>query len=121
MKVDSLSDRQMELKDKAPRFRVNGEMRKPGISQQAELLVQRLFVWISRLLPIRPVIQLAAKPLMVGTPARGVHPSIGWDGENRFGSKSLPLSQRVQRVRRILRWVFNRAWVVEPVWRKEAW
>ena len=30
-------------------------MRKPGISQQAELEVQRLLVWISRLLPIRPV------------------------------------------------------------------
>ena len=43
-----------------PRFRVNGEMRKPGISQQAELVVQRLFVWISRLLPIRPVGQLKA-------------------------------------------------------------
>ena len=38
-------------------------MRKPGISQQAELLVQRLFVWISRLLPIRPVVQLKAKHL----------------------------------------------------------
>ena len=35
-------------------------MRKPGISQQAELLVQRLFVWISRLLPFRPVVQLKA-------------------------------------------------------------
>lgn len=49
----------MELKV-VPRFRVNGEMRKPGISQQAELVVQRLFVWISRLLPIRPVGQLKA-------------------------------------------------------------
>ena len=36
-------------------------MRKPGISQQAELLVQRLFVWISRLLPFRPVGQLKAE------------------------------------------------------------
>jgi hypothetical protein len=36
-------------------------MRKPGISQQAELEVQRLFVWISRLLPIRPVGQLKAE------------------------------------------------------------
>jgi len=35
-------------------------MRKPGISQQAELVVQRLFVWISRLLPFRPVGQLKA-------------------------------------------------------------
>ena len=35
-------------------------MRKPGISQQAELFVQRLFVWISRLLPFRPVVQLKA-------------------------------------------------------------
>ena len=35
-------------------------MRKPGISQQAELVVQRLFVWISRLLPFRPVVQLKA-------------------------------------------------------------
>jgi hypothetical protein len=35
-------------------------MRKPGISQPAELVVQRLFVWISRLLPIRPVGQLKA-------------------------------------------------------------
>lgn len=95
-------------------------MRKPGISQQAELVVQRLFVWISRLLPIRPVVQLKAKHLIVGTPARGVHTSMGWERENWFGSKSLPLSQRVQRTRRILRWVFNRAWVVEPVWRKEA-
>ena len=52
----------MELKD-VPGFRVNGEMRKPGISQQAELVVQRLFVWISRLLPIRPVVELKAKHL----------------------------------------------------------
>jgi hypothetical protein len=36
---------------------VNGEMRQPGISQQVELVVQRLIVWISRLLPIRPVVQ----------------------------------------------------------------
>ena len=55
-----------------------------------------------------------------GTPARGVHTSMGWERENRYGSKSLLLSQRVQRTRRILRWVFSRAWVVEPVWRKEA-
>jgi len=51
----------MELKGPCPRFRVNGEMRKPGISQQVELVVQRLFVWISRLLPIRPVGQLKAE------------------------------------------------------------
>jgi hypothetical protein len=95
-------------------------MRKPGISQQAELVVQRLFVWISRFLPIRPVVEREAKHLILGSPARGVHTSMGWDRENKFGSKSLPVSQRVQRVRRILRWVFNRAWVVEPVWRKEA-
>src|SRR5271169_862089 len=99
----------MELKDTSPRFRVNGEMRKPGISQQAELVVQRLFVWISRLLPIRPVVQREAKHLIVGTPARGVQTSIGWERENWLGSNSLPLSQRVQRVRRILRWVFSRA------------
>ena len=96
-------------------------MRKPGISQQAELVVQRLFVWISRLLPFRPVVQLEAKHLSVGSPARGVHTSMGWERENWFGSNSLPLSQRVHRTRRILRWVFSRAWVVEPVWRKEAW
>ena len=52
-------------------------MRKPGISQKAELVVQRLFVWISRLLPIRPVGQLEAKHLSVGSPARGVHTSAG--------------------------------------------
>jgi len=95
-------------------------MRKPGISQQAELLVQRLIVWISRLLPIRPVVELKAKHLIMDAPARGVHTSMGWDGENRLGSKFSPLRQRVQRTSRILRWVFNRAWVVEPVWRKEA-
>ena len=95
-------------------------MRKPGINQQAELVVQRLIVWISRLLPIRPAVQREAKPLIVSTPARGVHTSMGWDGENRLGSNSLPLRQRVQRTSRILRWVFNRAWVVEPVWRTEA-
>lgn len=110
----------MELKAGGPRFRVNGEMRKPGINQQAELVVQRLIVWISRLLPIRPEVQPEAKPLIVSAPARGVHTSLGWDGENCFGSKSLPLSQRVQRINRILRWVFNRAWVVDPVWRTEA-
>ena len=104
----------------APGFRVNGEMRQPGINQQAELLVQRLIVWISRLLPIRPGVERQAQPRIVRAPARGVHTSLGWDGENRLGSKFWGLRQRVQRVRRILRWVFNRAWVVDPVWRREA-
>src|ERR1035438_2236127 len=53
-------------------------------------------------------------------PARGVHTSRGWARENWSGSNSLPVSQRVHRVSRILRWVFNRAWVVEPVWRRES-
>jgi len=89
---------------------VNGEISKPGISQQPERRwVQRICVWISRHVPIRPVIEPEAKHLMVGAPARGVHTSMGWDRVNWFGSKFLPLSQRVQRVRRILRWVFNRA------------
>jgi len=35
-------------------------MRKPGINQQVDLEGQRLFVWISRLLPFRPVVQLKA-------------------------------------------------------------
>src|ERR1035438_2478226 len=45
----------------------------------------------------------------VRSPARGVHTSMGWDRKNSFGSNSLPVSQRVQRVSRILRWVFNRS------------
>ena len=36
---------------------VNGEMRSSGISQELELKVQRIIVWISRRLPIRPVVQ----------------------------------------------------------------
>jgi hypothetical protein len=49
-----------------------------------------------------------------GPPAQGVHTSMGWARENWFGSNSLPVSQRVHKVSRILRWVFNRAWVVGP-------
>src|ERR1035437_40115 len=44
-----------------------------------------------------------------GPPAQDVHTSMGWDRKNKSGSNFLPLSQRVQRVSRILRWVFNRA------------
>ena len=84
-------------------------MRQPGISQQAELVVQRLFVWISRLLPFRPVVEPKAKHLIERAPARGVQTLMGWGWENLLGSNFSPLSQRVQRTRRILRWVFNRA------------
>ena len=37
---------------------------------------------------------------------------MGWERENVTGSNSLPVSQSIQSVSRILRWVFNRAWVV---------
>ena len=41
---------------------------------------------------------------------------MGWAREELVWSpNSLPVSQRVHKVSRILRWVFNRAWVVEPV------
>src|ERR1017187_4629169 len=50
-----------------------------------------------------------AEHLTHSPPARGVHTSMGWDRKNWLGSNSLPVSQRVHKVSRILRWVFNRA------------
>jgi hypothetical protein len=99
---------------------VNGEMRPSGISQELELreFSELLFGsqddsrsarWFS-----------TSQAPDAGSPAQGVHTSMGWARENWVGSNSLPVSQRVHRVSRILRWVFNRAWVVEPVWRKES-
>ena len=94
---------------------VNGEMRSSGISQELELIEfsellfgsqddSRSARWFS-----------ASQAPDAGSPAQGVHTSMGLDRENWFGSNSLPVSQRVHKVSRILRWVFNRAWVVEPV------
>ena len=99
---------------------VNGEMRPSGISQELELREfselmfgsqddSRSARWFS-----------ASRAPDACSPAQGVHTSMGWARENWFGSNSLPVSQRVHKVRRILRWVFNRAWVVEPVRRKES-
>src|ERR1035438_5207455 len=99
---------------------VNGEMRSSGISQELELIEfsellfgsqddSRSARWFS-----------ASRAPDARSPAQGVHTSLGCDRENWLGSNSLPVSQRVHKVSRILRWVFNRAWVVEPVWRKES-
>lgn len=70
--------------------------------------------------PVPPRDSAWASHLTFSPPARGVHTSLGWERENVSGSNSRPVSHSVQSVSRILRWVFNRACVLEPVWRQES-
>ena len=78
-----------------------------------------MIVWISRRLPIRPVVQLSLHLTRVCLHAHSHVNGLGSGKLKGIKFPGLP-ARGLQSVSRILRWVFNRAWVVEPVWRREA-